>query len=477
MLTKILAISLMQSPVVPAVEGPPASTPAGSTAPGPIPAENTPPVVDSRSRQKQREEEESVARVGINPVTSIPIPGPIPGQGHPSMDVIAAYATVSTKDTELRVAASPFAFMRRYFPVLSDTRLELYGNSSTRVVGGALALGWTTMTKKLRADDLETLRSKCGDVAIDEMEKLASQLADEIRAQNNVSPPPPILAKNTSDWKIKLQNYSGQLIAAWKNVPNAKELQQGEDLSRKLLEISDKVTLERAQCVGKALREYRMESAYHHGVSIFVSGGAELFPYFHGPRPEKPVCTSEQTPAEDNCMAMDATETEYMSASGKVLSAWKVKASLAYFPSQRLGVFLTGSLSGERKDPRKLDLGVRAGGSLAVIGNVYVGKMQEDGFLPGIGLGVAGDYQSCVAKNCDFKVVGFEKPLFMSYTLGVTPLIEIRASSKVQVMLSVPIQQIHLAQPADKTDGSLSAFQIVPTLSVGIASWGFRPRT
>lgn len=282
---------------------------------------------------------------------------------------------------------------------------------------------------------------------------------------------------DTSEWETEFQNYSGRLIAAWKNVPNAEHLEKGEELSRKLLDISDKASLKRGQCAGKALREYRMESAYYHGFGVFVTGGAEVFPYFHGPRPEKTVCTAQQSPADDNCTAMDATETEYMSASGKALSAWKAKMSLAYFPSQRLGVFLTGMLSGERKDPRKLDLGVRAGGSAAVVGNVYVGKMQEDGFLPGIGIGLSLDYQSCIARNCDFKVVGFEKPLFINYTLGVTPLIEIRASSKVQVMLSVPIQHIRLAQPADKTDGSLSAFQIIPTLSVGVASWGFRPRT
>ncbi len=463
-----------------ASSAPVALPPAAAGSPGAMPATPQPSVPAATPHADQ--EETPTARIAVNPVTSIPVPGPIPGGGLPAMDAIAAYATVSTKDTEVRVAASPAAFIRHrgYVPLLSDTRVELYGNASTKIVGGVLSLGWSNISKRLIHPSTGEMRGKCYAKVAPSILKDLEPKVTSFGALTGSKPPaqvqPPddqasaAASKAYADYVRALPIHVGELTAAWKN-------RGGSDKDvEPIIALSEKLAAEVAACQGKALREYRMAAAYRHGVIVLVSGGAEMFPYFKVPRPEKPLCTAEQTPAGDNCTAMDATEKEYQSASGRALAGWKLKASLAYFPSQRVGVFLTGSVSGERKDPRKEELGIRAGAGAALISNVIVGEVQEDGFLPGIGVGAAVDYQRCARNKCDTKVVGLDSALMMKDTFAVTPLIEVRASSKAQFAISLPIQWIRLSEAVSKTDGALSAFQVIPTLSVGVASWGIRPR-
>jgi hypothetical protein len=432
----------------------------------------------------RKRQNEAFAAGPVNPISSVPLITTVPELAPPLTDAIGATLQVNTAGAAVTAVVAPIALvLKDYVPVLSDFRLQISTNSGkSQKFSAEGSVGYTSKWSSwdLKDNDVTLANDECTKKLVstgtDAVWKAADLLRDDLVAAENAykarnpgakplpNPLPPALdpgESTGSELATQVDQYAGKIRAAWKNWllgPYRKdalprEKRDGNADLEALTKLQSAAHEDFGDCLEKKLTKRRLTNTYHNAWSLRLSGGMSFFPFVSGPSVQDSSGTL-QPPAPN------------------LLAGWTAAGNFNFFPNDTVLIYLVGAYASARDKATRANTASRvsAGGGLAL--NLPTGEYDADGFRKGFALGLDIGYSSCrESAGCSEEVLGYSDSIIFHHLFVFTPFLDVRATSKLTLRISVPVTNYTLAAPPKNSDGGTHVRLLVPTLSATVASW------
>lgn len=480
----------------PAVSEPshPTSSPEASVGAGPRaePVTESPGTSEPDTASAPSSESPGMVRgksptLGVDPLNSgLPIPGARPDVAVPTLDVLSATLAYESKDTFAKATLAPLAFMPRYLPVLSELRVAAFSNVGKSTFGGSFSAGYSRAGQrlsKLRVDDFDASAKECREKA---------ELASRSSITRELGALRPILVRNgqTPSRNSVLTERMADDLVSWERIKvgldnSNTDLEEGNGIAARLLEIANEADDDRAECLGNAAVSARMAEAYKNAWGIYAAYTASGFALVDGPGLQDQVtCSATQDPMIDGCVA--AGDETFSKVAPHRLASSGVTLSGAYFPMLRVGIWLSASYTRSRAKPTTASTSGELAFGAAVSGLALVGASKDDGYLPGIGLGASYEHTFCENRRAVVSSGGMSEatrfpclvsvPLYaadvsMRHVAKPAMFIDFRGSTKLQVRVAFPVTITTLYDQILGTERAVRIIAFLPTISASVATW------
>ncbi|HZF49642.1 MAG TPA: hypothetical protein VE093_13380 [Polyangiaceae bacterium] len=413
-------------------------------------ASSTPSALAQDSPGALPPEADGVPRIpsAVDPVTSAPSPGHLPGVSPPLLDIVAATLQVDKEGAVVKGVFAPFLFMKSPIYALSDTRVEIHGGSSAlQPWGFVLSTGYSSATSRLHRlnrDDRVSIAKACkkkGENNLGDAPKSADALARNLGISRTAG--------------ISDNEYFGEVYAAWdKSAPSDRA--RLKPMAENLLLAANKLDDTVGDCWMKTYATKRMENAYDGALAARISFGADFFPSVEGPKVSPDGIEPKEEPVPNT------------------MAGWNVGANFGYFAHRNLRFWFSGSYAQTRSKPATDKLTSRWGLGADLAANVPVASINADGFQPGVAVGGFAAMQRCVKESeCTETIFGYKDPLNLDKLYSIGGYIDIRASAKVQLRFGLPATIYILKSAPSNSDGGQIVIGVSPTISLTVANWAF----
>jgi hypothetical protein len=390
---------------------------------------------------------------GDDPVATASTPGPLPELGAPMLYSLAASLSVSNESTKATVVLAPFQLLGVKTRILRDTRVEITTGIDKQLRWGAyVTLPWSTLSEPATLDAATTTSIVAGCYAYTVSERSQIQyLVDTINRMLGAR----AVVHTPGD---SLNVYGGKVAAAAMQ-PGAPANQQA--LAKELIDLQKDLRNQKAGCFENKLRAARTKRAVEEYENEFVVGlrlGAELFPLIDEPRISDGMGgTTDPTPES--------------------IASISANATASWFPNRLTGIWFTVGLADKRGDIKDKDADKRFGLGMRVAHNSpFAGSnVGTDGFQAGFAVGIDASVSLCLEEvdtnPCGESALSYSDPVAIDKLVIAAPYLDLRASSKIQVRLSLPLQVYALSAAPAGSDGTERIIQLVPSVSLTVSGW------